>query len=523
MTQKAEWDTGKQVVQSLNMKYRLIFEGLAVGILASLVSVLYRLALDYSEQGLHRIIDAAKQNIWIAFVWFAALIGMALIVGLLIKAEPMISGSGIPQVEGEFAGYLDPCWWKVIMAKLAGGILCIFGGLSLGREGPSIQLGAMAGKGFSRTLRRPLSEEHFLLSCGASAGLSAAFNAPLAGIVFALEELHKTFSVQALLCTMTASLTADFISKNVFGLSPIFHFSVEEMVPLEHYWMLVLLGLLLGVMGVIYNFVILGSQTLYGKLKWIKPQFRLIIPFLCAGALGFLLPEILGGGHTMIELLSNGKLAIGAMLFLFLAKFLFSALCFGSGAPGGIFFPLLVLGAYLGGVFGSTMVQTLGIDPSLINNFIILAMAGYFTAIVRAPITGIVLVSEMSGSFSHLLSLGVVSIAAYLVAEGLKSAPIYESLLERILKKQQFEEPKHAQGARETVEVVIEAGSVLEQKTISSIQWPEDCLLVAIRRGTSELIPKGDTVLHPGDTMVALTDETNAPELKESLQKLASV
>ncbi len=169
------------------------------------------------------------------------------------------------------------------------------------------------------------------------------------------------------------------------------------------------------------------------------------------------------------------------------------------------------------------MVQTLGIDPSLINNFIILAMAGYFTAIVRAPITGIVLVSEMSGSFSHLLSLGVVSIVAYLVAEGLKSAPIYESLLERILKKQQFEEPKHAQGARETVEVVVEAGSALEQKTISSIQWPEDCLLVAIRRGTNELIPKGDTVLHPGDTMVALTDETNAPELKESLQKLASV
>lgn len=165
------------------------------------------------------------------------------------------------------------------LCKFVGGVLCIFGGLSLGREGPSVQLGAMAGKGIAKGFKRIPSEERFLIGCGASAGLSAAFNAPLAGIVFGIEEIYKTFSAQALLSVMTASITADFISKNVFGLSPIFHFPVESMMPLEYYWLVILLGIVLGIMGAVYNKVILHSQKIYEKIRWLKPQFRLLLPF----------------------------------------------------------------------------------------------------------------------------------------------------------------------------------------------------------------------------------------------------
>lgn len=520
MTTSDKNQSGKQITRSLNMKYSLTLEGLSVGICASLAAVLYRLVLDYSEKGLNGILSAAKTNWWIALIWIAALVLMALAAGWLVKKEPMISGSGIPQVEGEMSGHLDQKWWRVMLGKFVGGVLCIFGGLSLGREGPSVQLGAMAGKGISKGLKRSPTEERFLIGCGASAGLSAAFNAPLAGIIFAIEELYKTFSVQALLSVMTASITADFISKNVFGLSPIFHFHVESMMPLQHYWLIVLLGAALGVMGAVYNKVILKSQELYGKVKWLKPQFRLLVPFLLAGILGFLMPEVLGGGHVMMDLLADGRLMIGAMLVLFLVKFLFSAVCFGSGAPGGIFFPLMVLGAYLGGAFGSAAVSWLGLDPSFVNNFIILAMAGYFTAIVRAPITGIVLVCEMSGSLNHLLSLAAVSIVAYLVAEALKSAPIYESLLERILKKQDIPRPEQADGKRSIVEIAVEVGSPLEQCEIGRALWPKNCLLVSIQRGNTEVIPKGDTVLLPGDLLVALTDRKNQTELAAELEKL---
>ena len=121
---------------------------------------------------------------------------------------------------------------------------------------------------------------------------------------------------------------------------------------------------------------------------------------------------------------------LGAAAAILAAKFLFSIISFGSGAPGGIFFPLLVLGAFIGGVFALACVQYLGLDPGYVNNFVVLAMAGYFTAIVRAPMTGLILIFEMTGSVSQMLSLAVVALAAYIVATWLKSKPIYDSLLE---------------------------------------------------------------------------------------------
>src|SRR5699024_1936072 len=120
-------------------------------------------------------------------------------------------------------------------------------------------------------------------------------------------------------------------------------------------------------------------------------------------------------------------------LLTFVVKLLFSAVSFGSGAPGGIFFPLLILGALIGGAFSMAGVEFFGLDPVYINNFVLLAMAGFFTAIVRAPITGIILLFEMSGTVSQMLSLAIVSVAAYITATLLKSEPIYESLLGRIL------------------------------------------------------------------------------------------
>ena len=141
---------------------------------------------------------------------------MAVLVGRLVKWEPMISGSGIPQVEGEVLGKLSQNWKRVLPAKFAGGFLCLLGGLSLGREGPSIQLGAMGGQGVSRLLDRGKTEERYLMTCGASAGLAAAFHAPLAGVMFALEEIHKGFSVSLLISVMTASVTADYICSHIW-------------------------------------------------------------------------------------------------------------------------------------------------------------------------------------------------------------------------------------------------------------------------------------------------------------------
>ena len=211
----------------------LVLEGLLVGVGAGLVSVLYRYALARADDIRNTALGLCSGSPLRMAGWFAALIVLAILVSALLKWEPMISGSGIPQVEAEMAGYIRPSWYRVIIGKIVGGFFCIVGGLSLGREGPSIQLGGMAGKSISKMLGRFRLEEHFLITCGASAGLSAAFNAPLAGVMFALEEVHKNFSSMVLLSCMAASLVADYISNGIFGMEPVFSFEVNDMIPLS--------------------------------------------------------------------------------------------------------------------------------------------------------------------------------------------------------------------------------------------------------------------------------------------------
>lgn len=514
-------DTSHTIKRAQRFPVILIGEGLLVGAVGGLIVLLYRVALTYAGIWLENILNYVRGNPLRIAGWFAVLMLMAFIVGQLVKWEPMISGSGIPQIEGEVTGKLSQNWKKVLPAKFAGGFLCLFGGLSLGREGPSIQLGAMTGQGISRLLDRGKTEEKYLMTCGASAGLAAAFHAPLAGMMFALEEIHKGFSMSILISVMTASVTADYISSYIIGLDPVFQFRLDHVLPQSYYWMLILLGAVLGVMGAFYNWAMLKAQDLYKKPKFLNETTRLMIAFFAAGVLGLLMPSVLGSGHELIVSLTDGEMVLGMVVLTFVVKFLFSAVSFGSGAPGGIFFPLLILGAMIGGIFAMTGVELFGLDPVYINNFVLLAMAGYFTAIVRAPITGIILLFEMSGSVSQMLSLAIVSVTAYIIATLLKSEPIYESLLDRILQSHKKNQGG-VKGASQKVlsNFVIMNGSVLEEKMVQDITWPDNCLLVALERGGKELIPKGRTMLMAGDTLTTMTDERDAGYVHDKMEKL---
>lgn len=516
-------DTSHTIKRAERFYVILIGEGLLVGAAAGLVILAYRVVLTYAAVWLNEILAFARKSPVTIALWFVVLAVLAVAVGLLVRMEPMISGSGIPQLEGEMAGKLNQTWWKVLAAKFVGGALALFAGLSLGREGPSIQLGAMVGKGISRGLDRGKTEEKFLLTCGASAGLSAAFHAPLAGVMFCLEEVHKNFSVSVLVSVMTASVTADFLSANILGMEPVFNFSIGNVLPYSHYGLLILLGIILGVLGVFYNWFTLKVQSLYQKSSRLNEITRLLIPFMLAGVLGFTMPEVLGSGHELIMELTRNEMLLGDALLILVVRFMFSAVSFGSGAPGGIFFPLLVLGAFIGGVFGLFCVQYFGMDMDYVNNFIMLAMAGYFTAIVRAPLTGIILIFEMTGSVSQMLSLSVISIVAYIVATLMNSEPIYESLLDRLLKKQgkkMTDKEVETGGQKVLSRFVVMHGASIVGKPVRDIMWPDNCLLVAIQRGGKEMIPKGKTVIQASDEIVTMTDERNEGNVHDQMHQL---
>lgn len=511
--------TGRILRMWKNIRLRLLAQGIAVGVSSGLVVVFYRLALERAEDLRRFILVAAAGNLAVMALWFAALVAAGLFTGHLIRREPLISGSGIPQVEVVLARKIDMDWVSVLTRKFIGGAVAIGAGLSLGREGPSIQLGAAAGQGLGRIFRRTRTEEKYLITSGASAGLAAAFNAPLAGVMFALEEVHRHFSPLVLLSAMSAALTADLVSARFFGLSPVFHVGEVTALPLEYYGYIIILGIIVAIFGVIFNRSILLSQDAYGRMGLIPKTLRILLPFIIAGILAFLYPSALGGGHGIFDSLMEGNMTVNAILLALAIKYLFTMVCYGSGAPGGIFFPLLVLGALTGGAYGNLLADFMGVDPAFIKNFVILAMAGYFTAIVRSPITGSILITEMTGSFTHLLSLSVISLTAYVVADLMKSEPIYESLLERLLKKGGVTFTGNRKN-KVMIEIPVFMDSKLDGMLIKDMGLKSNCLIVNVGRGGHDILPTGYTMLHSGDCITLLVEETSASEVKERLKSL---
>lgn len=499
-----------------NFKKRSIGEGIIVGIFSGLLVVMYRYMLEKADIFRKHVYSLIISNgILIGVLWFVVLIIVGYILAMISKKEPMAGGSGIPQVKGVLAGKMRTNWLSVIIYKFLGGVLALGAGLSLGREGPSIQIGSAAGQGLSRIMGRLKIEEKYLMTCGASAGLSAAFNAPLAGVIFALEELHKNFSPVVFVPAMVSSLVAAFLAQQFFGQRPVFDITNIAALPHSYYLFIILLGVVTGIFGILFNHMLLKSQEFFKKN--IKPELRPIIPLILAGVLGFYLPQVLGGGSSLIETMIKSNMTLLFVGILFVVKFLFTMASYGSGVPGGIFLPLLVLGALTGELFGLILVHTSILDSIYLKNFIILAMAGYFSAIVKAPITGSILITEMTGNFSHLLSISLISLTSYVVTELLKGEPIYDALLARALVGNKITTlPSYVNG-KVIMEIPIGIGSILDGKKIRNVEWGTGCLLVGITRGTKEIIPNGETTILPGDYLVVLADEDKAVDLRERL------
>lgn len=518
MKQK-EKNTFRKIEYHKKESFYLIVRGIEVGIAAGLIAVLYRYMLSFAENGLMKVLDFIKGSPSKIILWFLLLIAVGAFVAFLNKWVPLAGGSGIPQINGEVKGHIEASWWRVILGKLVGGTASVFCGLSLGREGPSVQLGGMAAKGVARLTKADKTTELRMISCGAGAGMSAAFNAPLAGIMFTLEEIHHTFDKSVLCMGIVATVTADFVSKLFFGQSTVFRYDAAA-IALRHYWILVLMGIFLGISGVLYNIIMIKMQDIYKSIRKIPTYIKLPLVFALSGAVGLVMPQILCGGHSMENILLKDNLPISAMLILVTAKFFFGAICFASGAPGGTLYPLCILGAYLGGVFGSGAINILGLDFALREEFIILGMAGFFASIVRAPITGIVLMFELTGNMNNLLPIATVSLISYAVAELLGVTPIYEALLERILSSK-HEEPKFRKTNEKILKsYIVPVGSPVHRKKVMDIDWGKHCLVVSIERDNVSITPKGDTVIKEGDELVILVSQRRFGNDNEKLERI---
>lgn len=427
------------LVDKRRFSLRLLLEGLALGLGAGISISIFRYLLAGSEilrpVIYHNLREAMADGQW---QWLALYIISFIIIAYLLKLivarEPMCTGSGIPQIKGILQGDMSMRWFSVLWSKIIGGVLAIGAGMSLGREGPSVQIGACVGQGLSQTSRRTGFESRILMTAGAGAGLAAAFNAPLAGVIFGLEEMQKTISPALLLTGITASITAATVTEVVFGMSPVFSMGYLLPLPLNLFDVLVAAGIVIGLLGRLFNIALAYSLNTYSRLG-LSGMKKPLVPLVLAGILGFVLPEILGGGNLLVDSLVVTDYTIGFLCLLFVGKFLFTMICFGSGVPGGIFLPMLVLGAAGGAVLAKLLVLA-GLLPAMYYaDIIVFGMAAYFSSVVKSPVTGSILILEMTGSFQHMLALLVVSLTAYVISDLTGGRPVYDELLDRALGK----------------------------------------------------------------------------------------
>jgi CIC family chloride channel protein len=392
-------------------------------------------------------------------------------------------------------------WRRVLLVKFASGTLGIGAGLALGREGPTVQMGGAIGDMVSRWLRSGTRERNSLIAAGAGAGLAAAFNAPLAGVIFVLEELRRDFAPGALTAGFVASVTADVVARLLLGQSPVFHVASSPVPPLSSLPLFLMLGLVAGLLGVVFNRALLASLRLFDRAARWPLGLPAALVGLVIGAIGWFAPGVLGGGGSLVETTLSGRVALGTLAGLMLLRFVMTMLSYGTGTAGGIFAPLLVIGAQAGllvGLLGRPFFPAADSYPAA---FAVVGMAALFAAIVRAPLTGIVLILEMTENYSLMLPLLIACFTAYALADLLREEPIYEALLQRDLLRGSR---RIDSGETILVDLRVEEDAPFAGRKVADLGLPPGCLLVTVQRGLHSEIPTRHTVLHAGDQISAV-------------------
>ncbi|CFQ48385.1 chloride channel protein [Yersinia frederiksenii] len=416
-----------------------------VGVVTGLLGVGFDRGVDWITQ--QRLATLAKVADVAIFVWPLAFIMSALLamVGyfLVRRFAPEAGGSGIPEIEGAMEEMRPVRWWRVIPVKFIGGLGTLGAGMVLGREGPMVQMGGNSGRMIVDIFRlRSPEARHSLLATGAAAGLSAAFNAPLAGILFVIEEMRSQFrySLVSIKAVFVGVITSTIVYRYFNGERAVIDVGKLSDVPLNTLWLYLLLGIIFGAVGVIFNALIFRTQDMFMRFHGGDWRKLVLIGGLLGGMCGLLAlihGDAVGGGFALIPIAVAGNFGIGMLLFIFIARVITTLLCFGSGAPGGIFAPMLALGTILGTAFGLSCAHFFPEYHIDAGTFAIAGMGALFAASVRAPLTGIVLVLEMTDNYQLILPMIVTCLGATLLAQFMGGQPLYSAILARTLQRQE--------------------------------------------------------------------------------------
>ncbi len=416
--------------------HRVFAVALVAGALCGLAAVSFHLGIIWAEG---KLIDRAFTVAGRSWIWWTILIPTAgsLICGAILQyVIPGARGSGIPQVKVAYAVRGGRVPFTEALGKFVVGILQIGSGSSLGREGPTVQICA----GVASTLGRAaaLSRENLrrLLPVGAAAGIAAAFNAPIAAVTFTIEEVVGDLDQAVLAWIVVAAAVAAAVERGILGEHPVF--TIARNYGLDHVSSLLTyaaLGIAAAAVSLIFTESLLGLRKRFQRMTIIPAWMRPGVGGLMTGVLAVVAfatlnkQGITGGGYNTLSEALSGSIAIRALLVLCALKLAATVFSYGTGGAGGIFAPALFIGGTLGGVFGYVDRFALQHSSSDVGAFALVGMGAVFAGIIRAPITSVLIIFEMTGSYGLILPLMISNMTAFALARHFRPTPIYEALL----------------------------------------------------------------------------------------------
>ena len=407
---------------------KLTLLSLLTGAGIGLVIGCFRVALEHMNIARSATIVWVHQWPVMGFVLVCATIAVttAFAAWLVQRSGQPAAGSGIPHVEAVIEGKLPAAPVLLFPIKFIGGLFAPI--LALG---PSVQIGANLAEFWGKIFRLPTTDRLALFAAGAGAGLAVAFNAPMAGAVFVLEELVRRFDIRITIAALGASCSAIAVASLLLGQQPDFQVAT---LPTPSFWtgpIFAVLGILAGLAGVAYNRLIISTCALVDGLSRWRPEVRALFIGALVGALAWFAPRMVGGGDTITQQALVGGIGLAALPIIFAVRFLLGPLSYAAGTPGGLFAPILALGACLGLGFGLLCPQFVGDSGAIPATFAIAGMAAFLTATVRAPVTGMILIFEMTGAFNQALPMLWACFAAMAIPTLMGNMPIYDSMKAR--------------------------------------------------------------------------------------------
>jgi len=398
-----------------------------IGILSGYGAVLFRFVIQFIQWCFYQ--NKADILTFAHTVHPGLMIGLpalgGLIVGVLVYfGAREAKGHGVPEVMEAVVlkdGFIRK---RVALIKILASAICIGSGGSVGREGPIVQIGSSIGSSIAQLFKVSRIHMKTMVGCGAAAGIAATFNAPIAGVLFALEIILGDFGLMAFSPVVLSSVTATTISRYYFGDLPAFDIPEYSLTSLWEYSFYPVLGVVTGLVGLAFTTVLYKAEDLFDLVRlpeWLKPALGGAL----LGVVFLRFPHVFGVGYGSINLTLVNDMALSLVFTLIFVKMLATSLTIGTGGSGGIFAPSLFIGAMTGATFGIAVHTLFPEITASSGAYALVAMGGVVSGTTHAPITAILILFELTGQYSIILPLMITCILSTIVASSLKHGSIY--------------------------------------------------------------------------------------------------